>query len=164
MTTERITINRNHVWLSFDNVRIETENGIEEKEDQIVCYYKLTEPNEINYGTQLVDSNDVRLLYSSIDHAKQEVIAFLINDVYPPNYIHPLEYTKENLPEIMNKTLIFDVGTQNSDEIQESLVGVMTNCTLASNPPHLPGTARITLLDETERRFNFFQIKRIRRN
>jgi hypothetical protein len=163
MTTERIIVNRNHIWLSFDNLRIEKENGIEELENQIVCYYKLTEPNGFYYGAQLADSNDIRLIYNSIEHAKQEVIAFLRNDVYPPNYLHPLEYTKENLSEIMNKTLIFDIGNQNSDDIQESLVGSMTNCNLASNPPHLPVTARITLLDGSERRLNFFDIKRIRR-
>lgn len=163
MTTERIIVNRNQIWLSFDNLRFETENGIEEMENEIVCYYKLTEPNEINYGAQLVDSNNIRLIYNSIDHAKKEVTAFLKNDVYPPNYLHPLEYTKENLSEIMNKALIFDVGNQNSDDIQESLVGSMTNCNLASNPPHLPVTTRITILDGSERRFSFFEIKRIRR-
>ncbi len=163
MRTERIIVNRNYIWLTFDNLRRETENGIEESENEIVCYYKLEEPNEINYGMQLVDSNDVRLIYNSVEHAKQEVTAFLINDVYPPNYLNPLEYTKENLSEIMDKILIFDIGNQNSDDIQESLVGAMTNCTLASNPPHLPGTARVTLLDGSERRLDFFQIKHIRR-
>ena len=164
MIKERIIINRNNIWLTFDNLRIENENGIEEFEEQIICFYKLTEPDGVIYGQQLTDSNNERLIYNSIEQARQEVSSFLKNDIYPPNYIHPLEYTKENISEIMNKILIFDVGTQNSEKIQESIVGAMTNCTLASNPPHLPGTARITLLDgRTQKRFDFFQIKRVRR-
>jgi hypothetical protein len=163
MRIERIIVNRNYIWLTFDNLRKESANGIEELENEIVCYYKLEEPNGINYGMQLVTSSGVRLIYNSVEHAKQEVTAFLLKDVYPPNYLNPLEYTEENLSEIMDKILIFDIGNQNSDDIQESLVGAMTNCTLASNPPHLLGTARVTLLDGSKKVLDFFQIKQIRR-
>lgn len=163
MRTEKITINRNDVWLTFDNLRIDTNDGPQELNDKIICYYKLTESNDISYGQQIIDSNDTRLVYASIDGARKEVSEYLKTIIYPPNFLHPLNYKKEQLEEIMNKTLTFDVGTQNSDEITETIIGSMTNCTLAGNPPYLPGIARITLQNGNERSFNFFQIKRIRK-
>lgn len=159
----RVIINRNYIWLTFDNLRIENENGIEELEGQVVCFYNLTEPEGLIYGQQLVGDNNERRVYNSIEEAKQTVITFLKNEIYPPDYKHPTKYTKEDLSEIMNKTLIFDVGNQNSETIQEAIVGTITDCTLAGNPPFLPATVRITLLDGSERSYNFFEIKRIRR-
>lgn len=162
METIQININRIPYWLTFDRIKIETDKGIEEIENKIICFYKSTPPNDINYGTQLKNADNIGIVFESTQNAREHAINFLESIVYPPNFIHPLHYKKENLSEIMHKSLIFDIGLQNSDEITESLEGIMTNCTLASNPPYLPGTARIETNQGQTRTFNFFEIKRIR--
>lgn len=74
-----------------------------------------------------------------------------------------MEYTVENLPEIMHKELWFDVGDSDSDEIKESFQGKITNCTLASAsmPPNMPYSVRI-ITDRGERSFHIEKLKRIR--
>ena len=74
---------------------------------------------------------------------------------------HPQEYRKENLEEIMHKPLKIGIGNKNSDEITEVIEGVIIDCTLAANLPHLPGTARILTVDGQIKRKNFFEIKSI---
>ena len=162
METIQVIINRNPYWLTFDRIKIETNNGIEEIENQIICFYKSSAPNDINYGALLKDGNNIGIVFETTELARENAINFLERIVYPPTFINPLNYKKENLAEIMHKNLIFDIGLLNSDEITESLEGIMTNCTLAANPPHLPGTARIKTLHGQTRTFNFFEIKRVR--
>lgn len=55
----------------------------------------------------------------------------------------PLEYTKENIEEIMNIPLVIEIGKFNSEVITETIEGEIVNCTLASNPPYLPASLRI---------------------
>lgn len=74
---------------------------------------------------------------------------------------HPQEYTKENLKEIINKPLKIGIGNMNSDKITEVVEGVITKCTLAANPPHLPATAQISTSDGKVISKNFFEIKSI---
>jgi hypothetical protein len=74
---------------------------------------------------------------------------------------NPLEYTKENIEEIMNIPLVIEIGRFNSDIITETLKGEIVNCTLASNPPFLPATLRIRT-PNGEKAFSIMEIKRFR--
>ncbi|MGX1927760.1 hypothetical protein [Flagellimonas sp. 2504JD4-2] len=158
---EEIEINRQTVYLTIDNVRVETENGIEEQENQFVAFFKYEPATAISLGEQLKDANGENLIYPSREQARTEVIDILKRRVYPPSFFNPMDYTLDNLAEIMHKELTFDIGNFNSDEVQERIQGVMTNCTLASNPPNLPASVRI-MTNNGERRFSIVELKRIR--
>ncbi|MCM0665104.1 hypothetical protein [Flavobacterium tyrosinilyticum] len=162
MKVIQVIINRIPYWLTFEAINVETEKGIEEVPNKIICYYSSTQPNQINYGTTLKDENNISLTFETIQIARETTIDYLERIVYPPTFIHPLEYKKEDLPEIMHKPLTFDIGSVNSDIIKESLSGIMTQCSLAANYPHLPGTATIQTTTGQIRSFNFFEIKRVR--
>jgi hypothetical protein len=161
--TERILINRNELYLTIDNVRIETEKGIEEKNNQFIAFFKDTPPNELNYGEQLKDKNGRNIVFPSFESAKDYAFSLLKKIVYPPNFLHPLRYKKEDLDEILHKRLIFDIGSNNNENISETIEGVMVSCSLAANPPYLPGIATITKNDGQEKKLTFFEIKQIRK-
>ena len=50
---ERLEINRQIIYLTIDNVRIDTENGIEEKDNQFVAFIKNEQPNDLNLEEQV---------------------------------------------------------------------------------------------------------------
>ena len=162
--TEKILINRNEIYLTIDNVRFETEKGIVEKNDQFIAFYKNSPPNEIIFGEQFKDKNGKNVVFPSIEIAREYALATLKKAIYPPDYLHPLHYKKENLDEIMNKKLKFDIGSANNEIVNDTIEGVLTFCTLAANPPHLPATATIITAEGQEKKFNFFEIKSIRIN
>ncbi|NDV17685.1 hypothetical protein GO009_16830 [Muricauda sp. TY007] len=159
--TEQIQINRQTIYLTIESVKIETENGIQEQEHQFVGFFKNEPVTEISLGEQLKDENGGNLVFHSQEQARAEIIEILKRKVYPPSFLNPMDYTVDNLSEIMHKELTFDIGNFNSDDIQESVQGVLTNCTLASNPPHLPASIRI-MTNNGERRLSIVELKRIR--
>jgi hypothetical protein len=163
MTTE-ITVNRNIFYLTTDNFRIETANGYIEHEDKFVAFWKKTPADAIVLGEQIKSENAENIVFSSRQEAKDYAVEKLEKSIYPPDYYHPLDYTKENLSEIMHKQLIFDIGQAQIEDIKESIRGKMIDCTLASNPPFLPGTATIITTNGITKKLTFFEIKRIRRN
>lgn len=159
--TEQIQINRQIIYLTIDSVKLETEKGIEEQENQFVAFFKNEPVNEVSLGEQIKDENGENIVYPSREQARAEVIEILKRRVYPPSFLNPMDYRVHNLAEIMHKELTFDIGNPNTDEIQESIQGVMTNCTLASNPPNLPASVRI-MTNNGERRLSIIELKRIR--
>lgn len=72
-----------------------------------------------------------------------------------------MNYTKENLNEIMNKPVRLSIGEPNSDKVSEFVEGIIVHCDLAANPPHLPASAEIELESGKRRRFSFPELKRI---
>ncbi len=161
--TEEIIINRNTLFLTIDNVRIETQNGIEEKDDQYVAFLKGSEPNSLNFGEQVKDSDGENIVFYSPQQAKDYIVAELKKSIYPPDFLNPIRYTKENLSEIMHKKLFFDIGQVNSADIEETFEGTMIECFLAANPPNLPVQAKIINSNRQELNVDFFSLKRIRR-
>lgn len=162
ITTE-ITVNRNILYLTTDNLRIETTNGYLEHEDKFVAFWKKTPADAIILGEQIKSENGENIVFSSTQEAKDYIIEKLENSIYPPDFFQPLHYTKENLSEIMHKQLIFDVGQAQSEDILDSIKGKIVECSLASNPPFLPGTATIITTNGIAKKLNFFEIKKIRR-
>lgn len=156
-------INRKTYWLVLDNIRIETKNKIEEFKDQITCFYNESKPSEFFYGTQIKDSNNKAIIFSTINEAVEYTVNFLKKSVYPPDFLRPLSYRKENISEIMNKILIFDIGLPNDNQVTETITGILTEYALAANPPHLPANLTIETLENQRRKFSFFEIKRIYR-
>lgn len=163
MTTQ-ITVNRNIFYLTTDNIRIETNNGFFVHEDKFVAFLKNTPANAIVLGEQIKSDDGENMVFSSTQQAKDYVVEKLEKSTYPPDFFHPLQYTKENLSEIMHKQLIFDIGQAQSEDIEESIRGKMVECSLASNPPFLPGKATIITTNGITKKLTFFEIKRIRRN
>lgn len=161
--TEKIEINRKTIYLTIDNVRFESENGIEEQDNQFVAFIKNTPPTEIFFGELLKDENDETIIYESYDDARKNIINRFAKEIYPPNFLNPLEYNKENLSEIMHKILVYDLGKSNSDNIDESIEGVMTECSLAANHPYLPSSATIVDIKNAKKTISFFEIKGIRK-
>lgn len=160
--TEQIQINRQVIYLTIESVKLETENGIEEQENQFVGFFKLEPVTEVSLGEQVKNPNGENLVFNSREQARNEISDILKKRIYPPSFLNPMDYTTNNLMEIMHKQLTFDIGNFNSDEIQETIIGTMTNCTLASNPPNLPATVRI-MTNAGERRLSIAELKRIRR-
>jgi len=74
-------------------------------------------------------------------------------------YKHPLDYKKEDLNEIMYKKIKVHIGPRNSDKIEYSTEGEIIKCSLAANPPHLPGTIELRLNSGKVEKYDFFQIK-----
>ena len=161
--TEKIEINRQALYLTIDNFKVETKDGIEIKANQFVVYFKYEPPTEIILGEQIKNDEGGNAVFDSADDAKSFAVEKLKRTIYPPNFLHPLKYTTENLGELMHKELIYDIGNPNSTEITETFEGVMTGYSLAANPPYMPATATILSIDGSEKDLTFFDIKRIRR-
>ena len=77
-------------------------------------------------------------------------------------YKNPLEYTKEDIGEIMNIPIVLEIGNYNSDIIEETIEGVIVNCTLAGNNPHLPASIKVETTSGRIRNFSLFEVKRLR--
>jgi len=163
MTTE-ITVNRNIFYLSIDNFRIETPNGYFEHEDKFVAFIKNTSANIVVVGEQIKSEDGKNIVFISRQEATDYVVDKLKKSTYPPDFLHPTQYTKENLSEIKDKQLIFDIGQAQNEDIEETVSGKIIEFTLASNPPFLPVIAKIITTNGIIKRLSFLEIKRIRRN
>jgi hypothetical protein len=76
---------------------------------------------------------------------------------------NPINFTKNDLPEIMNIPLQIWIGPAISNQITETLEGMIVKCSLAGNEPYLPGFAEFLLPNWRIRKFNFFEIKQIKK-
>lgn len=160
MKTEIVTVNRTPVWVSFNYHTVKnTVTG--SLHNFIECYYKLSEPRNGDFGKLLTKSKEEALLYSHIDEAKSSICHILKSVIYPPDFLHPLEYTIENIEEIMNKELVIETGDIESEESEYSFVGIISQCSFAGNPAYLPVAAKIRLENNDEIICNFFQLKKI---
>src|SRR5690606_24999438 len=106
--TEQIQINRQTIYLTIENVKLETKNGIEEQENQFVGFFKLEPVTEISLGEQIKNPNGENLVFNSREQARNEISDILKRRIYPPSFLNPMDYTTNNLMEIMHKQLTFD--------------------------------------------------------
>ena len=159
--TEQIIVNRNTIFLTIDNVRIETKNGIEEKDDQFIAYIKETPPNEVSLGTLVKNNKRENIIFNSIGDARESIITKLKKSVYPPDFLNPLHYNIENISELLHKKLIYDVGHVNRHEIEKTIEGTMIEFSLAANSTVLLAGAKIVLINGEEKDLAFTDIKRI---
>jgi hypothetical protein len=159
---KELIINRKIIYLTIDNFRsIDDDNNLVEQ-NSFVAYYSLRVPTEIILGERILNSNSKDQLFNSIEEAITYSNQFLKNIIYPPSFLEPIRYTKDNLAEILHKRLKFEIGEINSDLVQKIILGTIHSCTLATNEPHLPAIANI--LDDYGKlhQLNFFQIKTIK--
>ena len=70
-----------------------------------------------------------------------------------------MEYTKENVSEVMNRPIKIHIGKWGSDEVTEEVVGEIFQCSVAANPPFLPASFRIKI-GNVERSLSIAEIKR----
>jgi len=74
-------------------------------------------------------------------------------------YKNPLNYTKEDISEVMNKPIKIYLSNYGKDEIIEEITGVITKCVLASNSPFLPASFLVQT-QKGERTLSIAEIKR----
>lgn len=68
---------------------------------------------------------------------------------------HPLSYTREDIEKIIDKMVKIDVGDQNSNIINETVVGKLIKCDLAANGPYLPTAVHIKTKNGATREISF---------
>ena len=161
MKTELLMINRNPVWVTFRKSNIDNTENQTEINEQVVCYIKLSKPEGEDYGKLLTNKKNEAVCYPSISQARDKICYILKAKIYPPDFLHPLEYTIEDVDEIMNKLLNIGIGDVYSEETDYSVKGIIYNCSFAGNPPFLPVAAQVRLDNKTEKTFNFFEMKKI---
>lgn len=161
---ERLEINRNIYYLTIECVTVNNGGVIEELKDHFVAFIKQNPPSEIHFGEQLKDDNNEKLVFISPKHAKDYAIELLIKTTYPPDFLHPLHYTSENIGELMHKELIYDIGRPNSRDIERRIKGRMVEYTHATNPPNLPAEVVILTNEGIREALTFFHIKNIQRD
>ncbi|WP_340201273.1 hypothetical protein [Ascidiimonas sp. W6] len=164
METKIVIINRRSVWLTFGYLSNSEETCEREISKPVVCYFKLSQPRNLNYGEPIKNENEEILVFANKIEAQKEVCEILKAKIYPPNFKHPLEYTISDIAEIMHKQLVIDIGYIDSEEPTESLEGTIFYCSFAGNPSYLPMSASIKLRTNEEREVNVFEIKKIRKN
>jgi len=160
---EQILINRIPKYLTIDNVRIETDNGIEEMGNQFVAFVKDAAPTEVIFGEQVKNSEGHNAVFPSPEEAREFVIKSLKRTIYPPDFLYPMEYTKKNLSEIMYKRLAFDINEKGGENVEETIVGVMTECVFTDPDQFLPGRPTIVTISGEVRKPHFLHIISIRR-
>ncbi len=77
-------------------------------------------------------------------------------------YKHPLEYTKEDLEKLLNVPIRIEIGKLNSDVIENSYEGRITNFSLAvGNVPKLPADIYFRKTNGEAIRVNIEMVKTI---
>lgn len=79
--TEKIQINRQIIYLTIDNVRVETNTGVQEHENQFVAFVKKERLNEINLGEQVKNAKGENVVFNSREQAKEFVIKDLKKNI-----------------------------------------------------------------------------------
>nr|WP_315207457.1 hypothetical protein [uncultured Flavobacterium sp.] len=74
---------------------------------------------------------------------------------------NPLDYKQDDINEVMNIPIKIDIGKWESNDITETVEGIITNCTLASNHPHLPASFRVQT-EKGEKILSIIEMKRFR--
>lgn len=136
--TEKIIINRNDIWITIEPVILDKNGNLEEQKNQFVCYFKRTKPGLIK-GEQFKDQNNIGMVFSSVEEAKQYAIKTLEHIIYPPFFLHPLEYNSSNYKEIMNKDVLIDIGIDENKTIK----GKIIECSATHNDRNLIASIRI---------------------
>lgn len=158
---EKLLINRTTKYLTVDNVRIKTASGIEEKNNQFVAFIKDTKPTEVNLGEQIKNADGQNAVFTSVDEARKYVTHSLVRSTYPPDFLHPLKYTKDNISEIMHKYLAFDIAKNEAVDEIETVNGIMTECVFSVSST--PGRFTIVTNGGKTKRPNYWELKAIRR-
>lgn len=71
----------------------------------------------------------------------------------------PLDFTKDDIGEIMNVPLRIGIGNQFEDVISQTIEGQIINCSLANNPPYLPSSIKFKTIKDEIKSFNIFELK-----
>jgi hypothetical protein len=153
--TEKIIINRNDIWITIEPVILDKNGNLEEEKNQFVCYFNRTKPGLIK-GEQFKDQNNIGMVFSSVEEAKQYAIKTLEHILYPPSFLSPSQYNYLNYKEIMDKEVLIEIGL---DNIDRTIKGKITKCSAVFNNPDL--IASIGVQEDNEN-IVFYSIKEVR--
>lgn len=79
MTKKEIQINNTLIWLAIDNyIPLLSDSDSSVEESRFLCYYKLTEPNDIIHGELFRDSEGKPIIFTDIDEAVTKATEILI--------------------------------------------------------------------------------------
>jgi len=133
MTTTKTKINGKDIWISVNPITEELPNGfLQDSENQYICFYSFTEPTGISYGAIFKDYNDNNKIFESAENAYSYAKKTLSDEIYPERFEHPLDYNLDNVSEIMNKSLIVDLGIWGEDEVKETILGKVVGVNLTN--------------------------------
>lgn len=74
---KEIEIDGKTIWLFIDALRINTDNGLQELDNEFLCYWKLGKTTEFIYGELIKTENGVPKIFESTNDAIKYTTNFL---------------------------------------------------------------------------------------
>jgi len=154
LTTQKLIINRNEVWISIESIKIETEEGLQEQSYQFICYISYSEPEGF-LGQPILDDNKERKIFTSVEAAKEYTIHLQRKVLYPSNFDNPLEYNSTNVFEILYKPILIDLD-------DTTIEGTIIRCTGTSNDHNSIGSVTVEKSNGKISSYSIMEIKKFR--
>ncbi|WP_029034557.1 hypothetical protein [Salinimicrobium terrae] len=154
MKTEKLLINRNEVWISIDSIKLKTEEGLVEQSNQFISYISYSEPEGF-IGLPILDENEERKIFSSVEAAREYAINLQRRILYPSNFDDPWEYDSTNVFEILYKPILIDLE-------DKTIEGTIIRCTSTSNNRNAIGSITVKKLNGAIRSYSIVEIKKFR--
>ncbi|WKL50441.1 hypothetical protein Q1W71_11865 [Flavobacterium pectinovorum] len=157
MTIEEIIINRNQIWLSYEEVlEVNKDNVLEPA--GFICYFNREMPQLI-FGESIKDDNGKIRRFDTIKEASEIAKVILERKIYPPFFLSPLLYEMYNIAEIMHKPIKIEIG-QTSEDIDEIVEGKIIRCTSTSNNHNLLASILFEKANEETQTYSIFDLQK----
>ena len=157
MITEEVTINRNQIWLSYEEVLETNNDGLLESQG-FVCYFNREIPQLI-FGESLKDDNGNIKQFDTTEEAINITKIILERKIYPPYFLNPLLYEMYNISEIMHKPIKIEIG-QTPEHIEEIVEGKILKCTSASNNHNLLAYIQVEKTNGETQTYSIFELQK----
>lgn len=158
--TETHIINRKEVWITYESILEENEDGLLESVGY-VCSYNLEKPGLIS-GESFKDEENETIKFQNIEDARSYALARLPYIIYPSYFLHPLNYNSSNISEIMHKPILIDIGSD-LENIEKTVEGKIITCTSASDNHHLLASVRVNKVNGEIKVYSIFEIQQFRK-
>lgn len=157
MVTEEVTINRNQLWLSYEEVLEKNNDNLLESRGYI-CYFNREKPQLI-LGESIKEGDGNARRFDTIDKARNIAKVILQRTIYPPFFLDPQLYEMGNIEEIMHKPIKIKIG-QTSGNIEETVEGKIISCTHTPSNANELGRIIIELENSETRSFTIFDLQK----
>ena len=160
MITEEIIINRNQIWLSYEEVLKSNKENVLEPAGYI-CYFNREKPQLI-LGESIKHNNGKIRQFETIKEASEIAKVILERKIYPPFFLDPLLYEMHNIAEIMHKPIKIEIG-QTSEQIDEIVEGKIIKCTSVSNKHNLLAYILVEKTNEETQTYSIFDLQKFKK-
>ncbi|MCZ4317462.1 hypothetical protein O4H26_00500 [Aequorivita viscosa] len=157
MVIEEVTINRNQLWLSYEEVLEKNNDNLLESRG-FICYFNREKPQLI-FGESLKENDGNARRFDTIEKARNIAKVILQRTIYPPFFLNPLLYEMSNIEEIMHKPIKIEIG-QTSDNIEETVVGKIISCTHTATNANELESIIIELKNGETRSYTIFDLQK----